>query len=153
MVAGEHKDWRLDIFGSGTMEAQLKARIARKGLQTAAIHPFTPHIAEEYADSSIFALSSHFEGFGLVLLEAMQCGVPCVTFDCPFGPSDVVEDGISGFVVPDGDVKGFAARLEQLMDDRLLRQKLASAAVERAKTFGVDAVMEQWKRLFEEKNI
>lgn len=150
MIASDHLQWRLDIFGSGTMEAALNARIAQltaNGQPPIAIHPFTKTIADEYAASSIFALSSRFEGFGLVLLEAMQHGVPCVVFDCPFGPSDVVVDGECGFVVPDGDIRAFADRLAQLMDDEPLRCRFAAAAKERVKLFSVDKVMGQWKEL------
>lgn len=161
MIADAHPQWRLDIFGSGTMEAELNARIAaihsESGIRNSersgriAIHPFTKDIAREYAASAVFALSSRFEGFGLVLLEAMQNGVPCVVFDCPFGPSDVVVDGECGFVVPDGDVKAFARQLARLMDDEALRQQFAAAAKERAKHFDVDKVMGQWKQLFSNK--
>jgi glycosyltransferase involved in cell wall biosynthesis len=155
MIGAEHPQWRLDIFGSGTMEEALNARIAamesannsESGRQIA-IHPFTNNIASEYATSSIFALSSRFEGFGLVLLEAMQHGLPCVVFDCPFGPSDVVANGECGFVVPDGDITAFARQLARLMDDEPLRQRFAAAARERAKRFSVEKVMEQWRDLF-----
>jgi glycosyltransferase involved in cell wall biosynthesis len=155
MIGAEHPQWRLDIFGSGTMEEALNARIAamesannsESGRQIT-IHPFTNTIASEYATSSIFALSSRFEGFGLVLLEAMQHGLPCVVFDCPFGPSDVVANGECGFVVPDGDITAFARQLARLMDDEPLRQRFAAAARERAKRFSVEKVMEQWRDLF-----
>lgn len=154
MIAASHPDWRLDIFGSGTLEDALKACLAQAELdKCVAIHPFTKDIAKEYAASSIFALSSRFEGFGLVLLEAMQHGVSCVVFDCPFGPSDVVVDGECGFVVPDGDIKTFAHRLACLMDDEPLRRKFAVAAKERVKHFNVDKVMEQWKQLFDASTI
>ena len=148
MIATDHPDWRLDIFGSGTLEKELRARIRQAGLDSqTSVHPFTKNIADEYAASSVFALSSRFEGFGLVLLEAMQHGVPCVVFDCPFGPSDVVVDGECGFVVPDGDIPAFARQLARLMDDDELRCQFAAAAVERVKRFSVDIVMEQWRQL------
>ena len=150
MIAKDHPQWQLDIFGSGTMESVLNDRIAQKGIRIA-IHPFTKNIAGEYAASSIFALSSRFEGFGLVLLEAMQHGVPCVVFDCPFGPSDVVVDGACGFVVPDGDVSAFANRLACLMDDEALRQQFAAAAKERVKHYSVGKVMARWKELLEQQ--
>ena len=127
--------------------------IQAKGLKNISLHPFTPNIADEYVQSSIFALSSRFEGFGLVLLEAMQAGLPCVTFDCPFGPSDVVADGESGFVVPDGDVARFANRLCQLIEDEELRHQFSTASVARARLFDVDVVMKQWKELLEEGGV
>ena len=114
------------------------------------IHSFTPNINKEYSDSSIFALSSRFEGFGLVLLEAMQSGLPCVTFDCPFGPSDVVGDGVNGFVVPDGDISSFAEKLSRLLEDDTLRKTFSHGSVERAKLFDVGMVMSRWKTLIED---
>lgn len=153
LVGNKHPGWTLDIFGSGTLEGDLQQLIQAKGLKNIALHPFTPNIADEYVQSSIFALSSRFEGFGLVLLEAMQAGLPCVTFDCPFGPSDVVADGESGFVVPDGDVARFANRLCQLIEDEELRHQFSTASVARARLFDVDVVMKQWKELLEEGGV
>lgn len=150
MVAPRHPDWQLDIFGSGTMESSLQQLIAGHGLtHSAKIHPFTNHIQEEYLKSSLFVLPSRFEGFGLALLEAMQSGLSCVVFDCPYGPGDVVADGQSGFVVKDGDTSAFAARLEQLMSDDDLRQRFSERSVERAQDFAVDAVMMQCQKLIE----
>lgn len=150
MVAPRHPDWQLDIFGSGTMAATLQQLIAGHGLMhSAKIHPFTNHIQEEYLKSSLFVLPSRFEGFGLVLLEAMQSGLPCVVFDCPYGPGDVVLDGQNGFVVKDGDISAFAARLEQLMSDGDLRQRFSERSLERVRQYDVHAVMQQWKELFE----
>jgi len=151
-VEQRHPDWSLTIFGSGTLEGDLQRLIMDRSLKTVSIHPFTPTIADEYGQSAVFALSSRFEGFGLVLLEAMQAGLPCVTFDCPFGPSDVVKDGKNGFVVPDGDVERFAECLCRLIEDQELRQQFSAASVERARVFDVDTVMQQWKDLLEEGN-
>lgn len=150
MVEKQHPDWMLTIYGSGTQENDLKRLIREKSLKEVSIHAFTPRISEAYGQSDIFALSSRFEGFGLVLLEAMQAGLPCVVFDCPFGPSDVVKDGATGFVVPDGDVCLFARRLCTLMEDAELRKRLSAASVERSRLFDADKVMRQWKVLFEQ---
>jgi len=149
LIASRHPDWRLDIFGDGTLEQDLKRQIAEAGLQqSAAIHPFTANIQDEYAHSAVLALSSRFEGFGLVLIEAMQNGVPCVVFDCPFGPSEVILDGQCGFVVADGDTKQFAEKLSQLMADDNMRARFSASAQERAKCYDQPTVMSQWEQLF-----
>ena len=148
-VEAAHPDWQLSIYGSGTLKNALLHQIQQLALHQVAIHDFTPSIAEAYSKSSIFVLSSRFEGFGLVLIEAMKAGLPCVTFDCPFGPSDVVVDGECGFVVVDGDIQQMADKLCLLMDDAALRQQFSQGALARTKEFDVDVVMQRWKTLFE----
>ena len=150
IVHDKHPDWHLHIFGSGTMQHQLTELITFHGLEEViTIHPYTLAIDKEYSDSSIFVLSSRFEGFGLVLLEAMQSGLPCVTFDCPFGPGEVVIDNQTGFVVDNGDVATFADKLCCLIEDESLRKRFSEASVERTKHYDVEIVMNRWKTLLE----
>lgn len=150
-VVGKHyPDWRLDIYGSGSLEKDLRQQILSLGLDSqVSIQPFTEHIREEYLRSSVFVLTSRFEGFSLVLLEAAQSGLPCVAFDCPFGPSDLIEDGQSGFLVPDGDTNVFIERLETLLGDESMRQRFSQCAINYVQKFCVDTIMQQWKTLFE----
>lgn len=150
MVEKRHPDWSLDIFGSGTLETELNKQIKQLSLHNIKINSFTPNISEEYVESSIFIMTSRFEGFSLVLLEAMQAGLPCVTFDCPFGPSDVVIDGGNGFLVPDGDVPLFAEKLCVLISDPSMIKRFSKSSSEQIKRFKVDEVMKLWKKLFEE---
>ncbi len=149
VASKEHPGWRLDIIGSGMLEDELRGRIAKAGLTNVAISPFTSQIGREYAASSLFVLSSRFEGFSLVLLEAMRHGVPCVSFDCPYGPSDVMGDGICGLLAKDGDPADLAAKMGRLMGDDELRRRYAQAAVERARIFDTDTIMGRWRSLFE----
>ena len=151
IVSDKHPDWHLDIFGTGTFEEELKQQQAKLGLKDKmTFHPATPNINVEYSASSIFAGASHFEGFPLVLLEAMQVGLPCVSFDCPFGPSAVINDGENGFLVPDGDIQLLAKKICQLIEDPEMRQRFSQSAIERSKDFSVDIVMQKWRNLFEE---
>ena len=149
-VEKKHPDWKLDIFGGGRLENTLKEQLALSGMKMVTIIPFTPNISEEYAKSSICVLSSRFEGFSLVLLEAMRHGVPGVSFDCPFGPSEVLENGKCGFIVPVEDVTALANKLCVLIEDESLRKQFSTAALERAKIFDVDKIMLRWNRLFKE---
>lgn len=149
-VSKTHPDWHLDIFGSGTLHDVLENQINAKGIQNfIEIHSFTPNIVEEYKKSSLFVLSSRFEGLPLVLLEAMQCGVPCVAFDCPFGARDIIDDGVCGFVVEDGNIDLLANRICYLIEHPEIRKKYSIKSTEKAKLFSVDEVMKQWKNLFE----
>lgn len=147
-VAKEHPDWQLDIFGEGALKDKLETQIQQQQVANIAIHPFTANISQEYANSAICVLTSYFEGFSLVLLEAMKHGVPCVTFDCPYGPRDVVADQQCGYVVKDGDMAGFARKLSELMEHAETRRAFAQAAIERAKVFDKGVIMQQWKALF-----
>ncbi len=150
MVAPRHPDWHLDIFGSGTLEEMLKQQIHHAGLDdTIAIHPFSTNIREEYLKSSILAMTSRFEGFSLVLLEAMQNGVPIVAFDCPFGPSDVIVEDTSGYLVPDGNMSLYANRLDYLLSDAVLRQQMSQNALDIVRKYDVKSVMQRWRELFE----
>lgn len=149
IVETRHSDWQLSIYGSGTLKDALVHQIQKLGLQKVSLHPFTPFIAEAYAESSVFVQSSRFEGFGLVLIEAMKAGLPCVTFDCPYGPSDVVVDGECGYVLPNGDIRQLAERLCSLIEDPQLRIRFSQAALARTQVFDVDVVMQRWRELFE----
>jgi glycosyltransferase involved in cell wall biosynthesis len=150
IVSEKHPDWHLDIFGNGTLENELKKQQRELGLDNSlTIHPATPQINVEYSNSSFYVGTSHFEGFPLVLLEAMQVGLPCIAFDCPFGPSAVIEDGKNGFLVPDNNIGQLATKIVSLIEDSKMRNEFSKAAIERSKEFSVENVMNQWKSLFE----
>lgn len=149
IVSKKHPEWQLDIFGEGTLKTELLHDIEKKGLKNLTIHPFSNNISKEYADSSICVLTSRFEGFSLVLLEAMRHGVPCVTFDCPYGPKALVDHEKSGFVVENGNINHFVDRLCYLMEHPDKRKQFANAAIQKAETYNVETIMKQWKKLFE----
>lgn len=149
IVSKDHPDWQLDIFGEGNLEMELKNRIKDTKLNNISMHPFTDHISQEYAASSICVLTSRFEGFSLVLLEALRHGVPCITFDCPYGPRCIVDHEKCGFVIENDNINQFADRLSYLMDHPELRKQFASVAINKAQSYQVDVIMNQWKQLFE----
>lgn len=151
IVSSKHPDWHLDMFGSGTLEEELKIQQKNLGLaDSLTIHPATSKINIEYSNSSMYVGTSHFEGFPLVLLEAMQVGLPCIAFDCPFGPSAVIVDGENGFLVPDGNTKELAEKICLLIEDSTLRDNFSKSALEKSKEFAVERVMKQWNHLFKE---
>ena len=105
-------------------------------------------IANRYAESSIYAMTSRYEGFGLVLVEAMACGVPCVSFACECGPAEIISDGEDGCLVPTGDIDALAAKILMLMQDDRLRKSMGQKARDNVARFMPDKVMKQWEDLF-----
>jgi glycosyltransferase involved in cell wall biosynthesis len=145
IVAGKYPEWRLVIYGNGPRE-KYQAQADRLGIgERVQCHPATSDIAARYAESSIFVLSSRFEGFGLVLTEAMSCGLPCVSFDCPYGPSEIIREGEDGFLVPAEDVAALADRLMQLMQSEELRRRMGKQAQHNVMRYSPERVMEDWK--------
>lgn len=149
LVARKHPDWRLDIFGHGD-DVSLQARIDKKKLtKVVTLRGFTDQPYQRFAESGIYAMSSRSEGFPMVLLEAMGCGLPLVSFDCQTGPADIIVDGYNGLLVPDGDIKGLAAALNRLIEDPVMRRRMGAAGVERAKEYAPARIAARWEHLFE----
>ena len=146
-VYARHPDWHLDIYGKGHMYNTLQTLIKIYKAKNVYFHSVTSDISQEYATSSICAITSYFEGFSLVLLEAMKHGVPCVAFNCPFGPRNIINDGYDGFLVENGETKLFAERLCRLIEDEELRKQFSKRAIEKATTFDVNIIMDKWKEL------
>ena len=149
-VEKQYPDWTLDIYGQGdqTIYRELMGDL---GIDANRCHLNGPveDVVKTYQDSAIFVLSSRFEGFGLVLVEAMACGLPVVSFDCPAGPDEIITDGVDGLLVPSGDVQALAEKLMALIADEDLRQRLGKQARQTAQRYNMAAISNQWKTLFE----
>lgn len=142
-------DWHLDIYGEG--ELQQKVETAAQSLNmNIHVHQPTSHIFDCYRKSAFLVSTSLFEPFGLVLTEAMSCGLPVVAYDCPFGPADIITNGSDGFLVELNDTKVFADRICQLMADEELRCRIGSQAKDTSRRFSADLIMPQWHQLFNE---
>lgn len=145
----KYTDWNLDIFGQGEWKEWLQQLIDEKHLSdTLHINKPTNRIYEEYAKSSIIVMTSNYEGFGMVLVEAMACGVPAIAFDCQCGPKDIIRHGENGLLVRNGDIEGLAAAMMKLMDDEAYRQRLSDKAKGVISTYAEETVMQQWMTLF-----
>lgn len=148
-VAPSRPGWHLDIWGEGPERARLQALIDELGLgETALLRGATPDIEQAMEQASMLVFSSLFEGFGMVLVEAMARGVPCVAFECPCGPRDIITHGQNGLLVPPGDVPALAEAMLALIDDPAARRALGRAAHIRARAFSLSAVTTRWMELF-----
>lgn len=141
-------DWQLDLYGEG--ELWEKYRQEAEALH-ANIHVHKParDIYEVYRGSSILVLTSVYEPFGLVIPEAMSCGLPVVSFDCPYGPATILTEREEGFLIANRNQWRFVDCLCQLMESLDLRQQMGMKAIVSAQRFSVDEIMPMWKRLFE----
>ena len=141
-------DWQLYIFGNENRKPY--QRIVDKYDMNHHVHlmPATPEIVEEFSKSSIFVLSSRFEGFGLVLAEAMSCGLPCISIDCPYGPRDIITDQEDGILVENGNIEAMTTALERLMKDENLRRTMGEKAINNVKRYDQKTIMNQWEKLF-----
>jgi glycosyltransferase involved in cell wall biosynthesis len=150
-VAPQHPDWHLRLYCHGQSRPLLIALRDELGLtDRMTIYYGAKKLPLRMRQSAIFALSSRFEGFPLILLEAMGAGMGVVAFDCPTGPSDVVEDHGNGLLVPPRDVDAFAAALTEMIEDDDLRERCAAAAVETAHDYTMEAIGPRWVALLDE---
>ncbi len=140
IVNSRYPDWQLDVFGYGQMESIPNIKLF--------VHSPTVNIMEEYIKSSMLLMTSIYEPFGLVLPEAMSCGLPVVAFDCPYGPADIITHELDGFLVQDRDINRYADFVCQLIESLGLRQIMGAIGVKAAQRYQADNIMPQWQDLF-----
>lgn len=151
IVAGSYKEWTLAIVGDGEDRDMLEEKIKHNDLEESIeILPSTLQIADEYLKSSIYVMTSRYEGMPMVLIEAMVCGLPVVSFSCKSGPSEIVKDGEDGFLIPEGDNYLFAEKLEHLMEDIDLRRRMGERGRRNVVRFSEEKIMKQWCDLFKD---
>ena len=149
LIANKYPGWKIDIFGSGDLEDFLIQMIENYNLkESITINKPTSNIFEEYDRSSIYVLSSRYEGFCLVLLEAMSFGIPCISFNCPHGPSDMITNGEEGILVPVGDINKLADSIEWMITHKEERERMSQNSREKVKYYLAENIMPQWVELF-----
>lgn len=146
---GRFADWRLDLFGQGEWRDMLAGMVKELGLTgSVSINAPVKEIGAEYVASSLLVMSSHYEGFPMVMIEAMACGLPVVSFDYKCGPRDIIRHGENGLLVKDGDVRGLAQAMMDVMGDEARRRQMSQEARKVVSTYSEEVVMRQWERLF-----
>ena len=147
--SGKYNDWRLDIFGQGEWKDMLQRMIDEKGLNGSAfINKPTKNIGREYSESAMLVMSSNYEGFPMVMIEAMACGLPVVAFDFKCGPKDIIREGENGLIIRNGDIKALAEGMMRLMGDDECRKRMSQNARKIVDTYSEKTVMEKWIGLF-----
>ncbi len=148
-VIKTNPEWKLAVYGKKD-EQNTYLNLSKSLNLEKSVDFFDPvnDIQAEYLNSSIMVLPSRSEGFGMVLIEAMACGVPCVSFDCPEGPADIIENGKDGFLVENGNVEKLASHILKLIEEENLRVAMGVKARENVKRFLPVVIVKQWDELF-----
>ena len=148
VVHSRHKDWKLHIYGGyGEHKNFFLNEINRLNINIE-VHDPTANIFDRYKENSILLLTSVFEPFGLVLPEAMSCGLPVVAFDCPYGPAEIITDGVDGYLVKNRNIEDFADKICHLIENPELRQQMGRAGVKSSSRYEGSHIMPMWKAIF-----
>ena len=145
-----HPDWQLCIYGGYSDQYDRFMRLLDNNNINIEVNEPTSSIFQRYIDSSMLLLTSLYEPFGLVLPEAMSCGLPVVSFDCPYGPADIISDGVDGFLIPDRDISLFTDKVCMLIEDSSLRKAMGKAGTLSSQRFSANRIMPGWKCFFDQ---
>lgn len=147
-VFAKHSDWQWIICGEGENRTELEAKIQQEGLEKNVIlKGNVNNIQEYYRDAALYVLTSRYEGFGLVLTEAKNMGLPCISFKCPAGPSEIIEDGINGYLIDCFDIQGMADKINLLIENVDERKRFSQNALIGTEKFDLDKIVRQWEKL------
>ena len=147
----KHPNWILDIFGHGEWDEKLSNMISKLNLNNSIkLRGLTSDVVSNYLESSIYVMSSRYEGLPMVLIESMSCGLPVVSFDCECGPREIISDGIDGFLVEPTNTQVLAAKICILIEDNQLRIEMGKQALNKSLSYASELVMPKWLMLFDE---
>ena len=149
IVSSRFPDWKLHIYGGFGEEQSQLVDIIKKKYPTISVFSPTKDIFEKYCDSSLLLLTSLYEPFGLVMPEAMSCGLPVVAFDCPYGPRDIIRDGIDGFVIANRDINLYVEKVCLLMGNHDLRVKMGKEGIKSSSRYEDKKIMPLWINIFQ----
>jgi glycosyltransferase involved in cell wall biosynthesis len=148
-IIKRHPDWTLDIYGKWTDNCVFLKMVEELKISTSInFLAITKDIQNSYRQSSVFLMTSRTEAFGMVLIEAMASGVPCIAYDCPSGPRAIIQEAENGFLIEDGNTAVFVQKLDLLMQDKKMRIQMGAKAFESSNKYEIDGVMKQWNQVF-----
>ena len=151
MIKDLLKGWEIHIYGNGELKQDLERLIQEKKLSDVIhIYPATSNINQVYMESKGILSPSRFEGLSMVLIEAMSYGVPPIAFNYPCGPQDIITNNVNGILVNNGDIIAYSEAITKFINDESFRESLSAAAIERAKYFSKERIINQWISLFNE---
>ncbi len=148
-IEPKHPEWELEIVGDGYLRKSFEDLISSLHLKRVLLSHPTADIQSKYLSASCLAMTSRYEGFGMVLIEAMAHGLPVIAYDCPYGPREIIRDKQSGFLIPPNNRSLYRESLELLMDNSDLRTSMGIEALRSSERYSMNSVMEQWIQLFE----
>lgn len=141
-------EWHLDIYGEGPLKKELEEKIKKNNLcSNIFLKGTTSNIEEKYLESSLYVMSSRYEGFGMVLVEAMTKGLPCISFDCPNGPSDIIEDNVTGFLVEKENIDKLAEKIIFLIENEDIRKQFGKNGVKISEKFDKKNIIDKWETM------
>lgn len=150
IVSKKYPDWILEIYGDGREKENLQNKINKLGLEKSfLLKGVEKNILNKYLESSIYIMSSRFEGMPMVLLEAMSCGLPVISFDCPCGPRDMIRNNKDGFIIEFGNIEEMAKKIEELIVNDEKRSFFGKNARKSIEKYSKDKIMKKWIELFE----
>ncbi|MDG2431243.1 glycosyltransferase family 4 protein [Flavobacterium sp.] len=151
LVIKKHPSWNLDIYGKKEEDIGLEKFVVQLDLKSSvSFHDPEKDIEKKYLESALYVMSSRYEGFGMVLIEAMACGLPCVSFNCNYGPSDIIANGIDGFLVEQKNYKQLAEKIILLIDNETLRKEMGARAKQNVIRYLPETILNEWDNLFKE---
>lgn len=154
IVKLHNPEFQVDVYGKLNPKLGLEKLVSEKGLKSLVnFYPPVKNIVEKYTQADFYVLTSQFEGFGMVLIEAMACGLPCISFDVPHGPADIITDSVDGFLIPDGDIQTFAEKVIFLIENPEIRRKMGLKAKENVNRFLPDRIIPLWHQLYQNLKI
>jgi glycosyltransferase involved in cell wall biosynthesis len=149
IVTKKHPDWILNIWGGGIWEDMLNSKIKENKLENKVfLRGVTNDIQNEYLNNSLYLMTSRFEGFPMVLIEASSVGLPLISFNCKHGPSEIIIDGYNGYLVDELDYEGMVERISYLIENESARRAFGQNAYKNSQEFSIDTIMYEWIKLF-----